>query len=72
MNVWSRLLGTGPGRGIGLMFLLFGAALLVTTLLGATDSRLRRVESDLPDAALRDSGEVPEMAAEARPAVAES
>lgn len=69
---FGRLLGTGPGRGIGLMFLLFGAALLVTTLLGAADSRLRRVESDLPDASLGDSGEDPAMAAEARPAVAET
>jgi MFS family permease len=48
----GRLLGTGPGRGIGLLFLVLGAILVITTLLISADRRLRWVESELPDAPL--------------------
>lgn len=58
------LIGTGPGRGIGLMFMIFGAVLLGTTLIGLSDPRLRRVESDLPDAPALGPGGGPEMAPE--------
>jgi MFS family permease len=40
----GRLLGTGPGRGIGLMFVLLGLAMVITTLAGAANPRLRSVE----------------------------
>jgi hypothetical protein len=46
----GRVLGAGPGRGIGLQIVLLG---LLTTLASAAAflvRRIRRVESDLPDA----------------------
>ncbi len=46
----ANLLGTGPGRGIGLIFFLCGLAALVTTLLAYLNPRIRHVESELPDA----------------------
>jgi len=41
-------LGTGPGRGIGLMFILIGLAMLITTLLGAASPGLRGVQDGQP------------------------
>ncbi len=46
----GRLIGVGPGRGIGLIFILMGLLALLTTLLGSLAPRLRAVERDLPDA----------------------
>jgi MFS family permease len=66
----GHLIGTGPGRGIGLMLIVFGALLLATTLLGAADSRLRKVESDLADAPLWEPEEGPGVEPETRPVVA--
>jgi DHA3 family macrolide efflux protein-like MFS transporter len=38
------IFGTGPGRGIGLLFVLLGLAMLITTLIGAANPGLRAVE----------------------------
>ncbi|RNF82346.1 MFS transporter [Montanilutibacter psychrotolerans] len=44
------LIGTGPGRGLGLMFIVLGV-LMVLVAVGAYAVRsIRRVESELPDA----------------------
>ncbi|MGD2052335.1 MAG: MFS transporter [Acidimicrobiia bacterium] len=46
----GRLMGTGPGRGVGLLFVVLG---LVTMLVAATalaSTRVRRLESEIPDA----------------------
>jgi DHA3 family macrolide efflux protein-like MFS transporter len=40
--------GTGPGRGIGLLFVLLGLAMLITTLIAAANPRLRAVEGIEP------------------------
>jgi MFS family permease len=45
----GRVIGVGPGRGIGLLFILFGMLILLTTGAGFSYSRLRRVETELPD-----------------------
>jgi DHA3 family macrolide efflux protein-like MFS transporter len=45
----GRVLGTGPGRGIGLQFIAIGILLIVAALAGLS-SRLRTIEQDLPDA----------------------
>lgn len=45
----ANLLGTGPGRGIGLIFFLCGLAALATTLLAYLNPRIRFIESELPD-----------------------
>lgn len=46
----GRLIGVGPGRGIALMFMLFGLLMLLLVLAGTLYPRLRLVEDDLPDA----------------------
>jgi amino acid adenylation domain-containing protein len=46
----GKVLGTGDGRGIGLMFILLGLALVLTALLGGLYPRLRNLERELPDA----------------------
>jgi MFS family permease len=46
----GRLLGTGPGRGIGLQFVVIGLLLIAAALVGLSYSRLRAVEQELPDA----------------------
>lgn len=43
------LIGAGPGRGIGLMFVLAGLGTAAASALGYLLPRLRRVEEDLPD-----------------------
>ncbi len=43
------LLGTGPGRGIGLMFVLSGLLLMFSTALAYLNPRIRNLENELPD-----------------------
>ncbi len=45
----TPFVGRGPGRGIGLMFLLAGILFLLTTALATASPRLCRLEEDLPD-----------------------
>jgi DHA3 family macrolide efflux protein-like MFS transporter len=52
----GRVLGTGPGRGIGLIFLLMGAVKVAVTLIGRSNPRVRNVEDELPDAVLAPAG----------------
>lgn len=47
----GRIIGVGTGRGIGLMFLLFGGLCLVVAVVGYLYPRLRRLDSELPDVA---------------------
>lgn len=47
----GRLLGTGPGRGIGLMYLVVAAFILAATIVLYLNPRVRRIEDELPDAA---------------------
>ena len=44
----GHVLGTGPGRGIGLLFVLLGLAMVITTLIGVVNPRLRAVEDTEP------------------------
>lgn len=46
----GRILGVGPGRGIGLFFILLGACTLILTILAAMNPRIRKVQEELPDA----------------------
>jgi MFS family permease len=52
----GQVLGTGPGRGIGLIFLLMGAVKVAVTLMGRSNPRIRNVEDELPDAVLVPAG----------------
>ncbi len=45
------LLGTGPGRGIGLMYLGIAAFILAATIVLYLNPRVRRIEDEIPDAA---------------------
>ena len=44
------VLGVGPGRGIGLLFVTLALLPVLASLWGYTQPRVRRVEEDLPDA----------------------
>ena len=46
----GQILGTGPGRGIGLLFVLMGVIKVAITLVARTSPHLRNVEDELPDA----------------------
>ncbi len=46
----GKTIGVGPGRGIGLMFLIMGALMTVVSLLSFLNVRLRCVEDELSDA----------------------
>ena len=46
----GQLIGTGPGRGIGLMFIVLGALTMLMTIIAYQYTPLRKVEEQLPDA----------------------
>lgn len=46
----GRVIGAGPGRGIGLLLCVLGLFIIAAAALGASYPRLRRVEDELPDA----------------------
>jgi MFS family permease len=46
----AQVVGSGAGRGIGLLFLLMGLAKMAVSLAGLLNPRIRHVEDDLPDA----------------------
>jgi len=45
----GRVIGVGPGRGVGLMFMLFGVLTLVSVAVTYEVLPVRRVETQLPD-----------------------
>jgi hypothetical protein len=45
----GKLIGVGPGRGIGLMFILMSFVVLLMTFAGYAYAHLRNVEIELPD-----------------------
>jgi len=45
----GKIIGTGPGRGIGLMFILIGVLMMVVAGMCFLYPRLRNVEDELPD-----------------------
>lgn len=56
----GRLIGTGPGRGIGLMLIVAGALIILITLAGFASTRVRHVEQELPDV-IADDGPLGEI-----------
>jgi hypothetical protein len=46
----GQMIGVGPGRGIGLMYIVMGLLALLTAVVGCVSPRLRAVEHELPDA----------------------
>ena len=51
----ERLIGSGPGRGIGLLFVLMGLMKLLIAGLMCANRRVRNVERDLPDGGYADA-----------------
>jgi DHA3 family macrolide efflux protein-like MFS transporter len=49
-NFLGVVLGTGPGRGIALFFIILSIFLAVSSLIGYGNPRLRNLEKELPDA----------------------
>jgi DHA3 family macrolide efflux protein-like MFS transporter len=49
----GSLLGTGPGRGIGLIYVLSGVVIISVSALAYLYPRLRRLEEEVPDAVER-------------------
>lgn len=45
----GRVIGTGPGRGIGFMFLLAGLGTALMAALGWLNPRIRHLETEIPD-----------------------
>ena len=45
----GKVIGVGPGRGIGLIYILLGVLLLVATVVAYFYSHMRNVEDELPD-----------------------
>lgn len=46
----GRVLGVGPGRGIGLLYVCIAVVPLLSSLWGYAQPRVRNVEDELPDA----------------------
>jgi len=53
----GRLIGTGPGRGMGLMFIILGSTIVLTAIAGYAYPRIRKVEDELPDTMVRDDAQ---------------
>jgi hypothetical protein len=46
----GKLIGAGPGRGIALLYMIFGVFLLGVTLVALLYPPMRRLELEIPDA----------------------
>jgi MFS transporter, DHA3 family, macrolide efflux protein len=49
----GRVIGVGPSRGIGLMFMVLGGLVIVLVIYGFFNPRLRRLDVELPDAVVK-------------------
>lgn len=65
-GTFGPLLGTGPGRGIGLLYLLLGFVVISTTVIAAAAPGIRQFDTNVPDAIADDEDEriIPEPAPE--------
>ena len=53
----GQLIGVGPGRGTGFMFIVVGAVSMVVAALGYLNPHVRNVEDELPDAVIPDESD---------------
>lgn len=56
----GQVIGVGPGRGVGLLFMTLGVLIIFVVLVSFSNPRLRNVENELPDAALAEPEPEPE------------
>lgn len=59
-TIFGTLIGVGPGRGIGLVFITSACFLILTSLVVFTNPRIRNLESEIPDA-VADADTTPEV-----------
>jgi len=52
-SIVGQLIGVGPGRGTGLLFIVLGFLSVLAAASGYLNPRVRNVETELPDAALK-------------------
>jgi hypothetical protein len=52
-TIFGPIIGTGPGRGMALVFLFCGGLIVLLGLAGLLHPRIRDVETDLPDVLIR-------------------
>lgn len=57
----GALIGVGPGRGIGLMYLIGMVGVMITIVITFLNPRVRNVETELPDVVQEDTAEDGEM-----------
>jgi hypothetical protein len=71
-TIVAQIVGVGPGRGIGLIFIIAGLGSIIATWLVYANPKIRHLESDIPDV-VKDSDvgeeETPPLANEAADAV---
>lgn len=58
-SLFGQVLGVGPGRGIGLIFIISCLVLLAVSMLAWSNAHIRNLESELPDVEIRISDEKP-------------
>lgn len=46
----GSIIGTGPGRGIGALFIVLGLAIVAIVAAAARDDQIRNIETEIPDA----------------------
>ncbi|HYG63454.1 MAG TPA: MFS transporter [Thermoanaerobaculia bacterium] len=68
----GRVIGTGPGRGIALMFLSMAFIPALAAVWGLLNPRLRNVEAELPDAEKKVSSNSPDAAPEEQETAAQA
>ncbi len=66
----GQVIGVGPGRGTGLLFIVMGVAALAFSLIAFSIPRIRNVERELPDAVVKERTEGEAAVEEAAPATA--
>ena len=66
----GQVVGVGPGRGVGFLFVLIGLTVMLTSAAGYLYRPLRRVEQELPDAVADKKPAAPAEAAPAQAAAA--
>ncbi len=54
----GQIIGTGPGRGTGLMYVIFGLVYICIAQVVRLDKRIWRMELELPDAVQEDEEEI--------------
>jgi len=47
--ILGPLIGVGPGRGIGLIYIIMGLFIVIANLIGYANPRIRLVEDEIPD-----------------------